>query len=186
MSFLPVLVFIAETTVVTLSTVRTIFIARGKKLPAACLGFFEVSIWLFAISQIMNNLNRLDCYFAFACGFSLGNYLGVYIEQKLALGNVVVNITTRKDPRDLVDGLKSAQYGVTLLPAQGATGPVQVVLTVIKRKDLPHVEALIKRFDEKAFYAVNDLQTAAQGIRPASRNRIKAAVPILPLLGRSA
>jgi uncharacterized protein YebE (UPF0316 family) len=186
MSFLPILVFIAETTVVTLSTVRTIFIARGKKLPAACLGFFEVSIWLFAISQIMSNLSRLDCYIAFASGFSLGNYLGVSIEQKLALGNVVVNITTRKDPSGLVDSLKSAQYGVTLLPAQGATGPVQVVHTVIKRKDLPHVVTLIKRFDAKAFYAVNDLQATAQGISPAPPNRAKMPIPILPLGRRPA
>src|SRR5438552_5469116 len=74
---LPLTVFFAETCVVTLSTIRTIFVARGMRLRAAFLGFFEVSIWLFAIGQIMQNLSSVECYLAFAGGFSLGNFLGV-------------------------------------------------------------------------------------------------------------
>src|SRR5262249_46156258 len=65
---LPILVFLAETCVVTLSTVRTILLARGVKGLAALLGFFEVSIWLFAVAQVMQNLNHLDCALAFASG----------------------------------------------------------------------------------------------------------------------
>src|SRR5438445_8375460 len=77
-STLPLLVFFAETCVVTLSTVRTIFVARGWKSLAPLLGFFEVSIWLFAITQVMQNLTNLSCSIAFAGGFSLGNFLGIF------------------------------------------------------------------------------------------------------------
>src|SRR5437879_9949497 len=52
-SMLPLLVFVAELCVVTISTVRIIFLSRGMKTFAAVLGFFEVTIWLFAIGQIM-------------------------------------------------------------------------------------------------------------------------------------
>src|SRR6516164_4217384 len=152
---LPALVFLAETCVVTLSTVRTICIGRGRKVWAALLGFFEVSIWLFAIGQIMQNLSDLGCYIAFASGFSLGNFLGIVIEKKLALGDVVVQITTKKSTRDLIEGLKAAGYGVTKLDAHGATGPVQVVFTVVKRKELDQVVLIIRGFDSKAFYSVN-------------------------------
>jgi len=72
---LPVLVFVAEICVVTLSTIRIIFLSRGMQVAAATLGFFEVSIWLFAIGQIMQNLDNIGCYLAFAGGFTLGNYL---------------------------------------------------------------------------------------------------------------
>jgi uncharacterized protein YebE (UPF0316 family) len=178
---LPVVVFFAETFVVTLSTVRTIFVARGWKTLAPLLGFFEVSIWLFAISQVIQNLTSPGCFLAFAGGFSLGNFLGVLIEQKLALGNVVVHITTREDPADLIKSLMAGGYGVTAFDAQGATGPVQVVFTVIKRKELENIVSIIKRFDSKAFYSVNDLQSAAEGIRPAPKRRARGIVPS-PLL----
>jgi uncharacterized protein YebE (UPF0316 family) len=178
---LPVLVFFAETCVVTLSTVRTIFIARGWKFLAPLLGFFEVSIWLFAISQVIQNLTSPGCFLAFAGGFSLGNYLGILIEQKLALGNVVVQITTREDASDLIEDLKLSGYGVTALDAQGATGPVQVIFTVIRRKELDNVVSIIRRFDPKAFYSVKDLQASAAGINPPPKRRGILPGPLLEI-----
>jgi uncharacterized protein YebE (UPF0316 family) len=176
---LPLFIFVAEVCVVTLCTVRIIFIARGMKVPAAILGFFEVSIWLFAIGQVMQNLSDVGCYLGFAAGFALGNYLGVSIEQKLALGNLVVRIITNKDGRDLSHKLTEAGYGVTRVDGEGATGPVQVLLTLIPRKELKKVVAVLKAFDSKIFYAVDDVQTASRGIFPAGRTRGFGPVPLL-------
>src|SRR5215467_6458071 len=114
-SFLPIVVFIAELSVVTISTLRIIFLSRGMKILAPLLGFFEITIWLFAIGQVMQNLNSPSCFLGFAGGFTLGNYFGVSIEKWLALGNVVVRTVTRKDATDLVISLRAAQYGVTSL-----------------------------------------------------------------------
>jgi uncharacterized protein YebE (UPF0316 family) len=160
-SILPLFVFLAEVTVVTLSTIRTIFIARGMKYLAPLLGLFEVSIWLFAISQVMSNLNNPWCFAAFAAGFTMGNFLGIHIEKRLAIGNLVVNVISHKDAGALVESLKQAEYGVTSVDAQGAMGPVRVVTTVIRRKELTNVLSLVKRFDERAFYSVNELQAAS-------------------------
>jgi uncharacterized protein YebE (UPF0316 family) len=166
---LPLFVFLAEMCVVTLGTVRIIFVARGMTRLAPLLGFFEVSIWLFAIGQIMQNLSDLSCYLAFAGGFVVGNYLGILVEKKLAIGNLVVQIITHRDAGELIDSLRAAKYGVTRMDGHGATGPVQIVLTVIHRKELPNVIALIQHFDPRAFYAVNDLQAASQGIFRTTR-----------------
>jgi uncharacterized protein YebE (UPF0316 family) len=163
---LPLLVFIAETCVLTIATIRTIFIARGRKGAAALLGFCEVSIWLFAIGQVMQNLANPLCSLGFAAGFSLGNFLGILIDQKLALGTQKVQITTHRDAAPLVDGLRSAGYGVTKLDGRGATGPVEVVVTVVPRKELANVVAVIEQFDPSAFYSVHDLQTATEGVAP--------------------
>ncbi len=163
---LPGLVFLAESCVLTLATLRTISIARGKKVPAAVLGFFEVNIWLFAISQVMQNLNDASCAIAFASGFSLGNFLGILIEQKLAIGNLTVQVTTKRDARELIDQLRSAGYGVTKIDGHGAMGPVEVVITVVQRKDLADVAAIIQNFDSAAFYAVHDLQSSTEGVFP--------------------
>ncbi|HZU37828.1 MAG TPA: DUF5698 domain-containing protein [Gemmataceae bacterium] len=175
-SYLPVIVFVAETCVVTLCIMRTILVTRGWKGLAACLGFFEVSIWLFAIGQVMSNLNRIDCALAFAGGFSLGNFLGVMLEQKLALGHVVVQVTTQNDAAALVTSLRSGSYGVTSVNARGARGPFQVVYTVVPRRELAKVLSLVQNFDRQAFYAVHYLQTTAAGVFPNLRSRPRPRV----------
>src|SRR5262245_7219478 len=111
--WLPVLVFLAETCVVTLSTLRIIFVARGLKFLASGIGFFEITIWLFAIGQIMRHLDHIGCFLGFAAGFTLGNWLGVLIEKKLALGTQVVRVITSHDASELMEGLKAAGFGVT-------------------------------------------------------------------------
>ena len=58
---LPLVVFFAEMCVVTICTVRIIFVSRGRKYLAPVLGFFEITIWLFAIGQIMRNLADPGC-----------------------------------------------------------------------------------------------------------------------------
>jgi uncharacterized protein YebE (UPF0316 family) len=186
MPILPLFVFIAEAAVVTLSTMRTIFISRGRKGLAPFLGIFEVSIWLFAIGQVMSNLSDIGCFVAFATGFAAGNYFGILLEKKLAIGNLVVTVTSHRDVHALIKSLKAAEYGVTVIDAQGATGPVQVVSTVIKRKELENVLTIIKHFDGGAFYSVNELQSAAAGVSPAARGRLRAALPAGIRLFRSA
>jgi uncharacterized protein YebE (UPF0316 family) len=163
---LPLLIFVAEVCVVTFGTVRIIFVARGQKVLAPLLGFCEVFLWLLAMSQIMQNLSDWTCFFAFAFGFSLGNYFGIIIEKKLAMGMAVVQIITNRDADDLVDHLRAANFGVTSMDGHGATGKVQIVMSIVKRKQLPNVIELIETHSPGAFYAIKDLQSASEGIFP--------------------
>lgn len=185
-SLLPLLVFVSELCVVTLTTLRTIALTRGMKYLAPLLGVVEVSIWLFAIGQVMKNLNSPLCAAGFAAGFALGNFFGMVIEEKLAIGNLVVRVISRRDVGELVERLKAAEYGVTRIDGEGATGPVQMVFTVIKRKQLPSVVAILKRFDPKVFYSVDDIQSAEAGVFPLPRGRRRGLLPSLFSLQRAA
>src|SRR5436309_15638207 len=129
--------------VVTLGTLRIVFVSRGRRLLAPVLGFLEVVMWLFAVGQTMQNLGNPACYIAFAAGFTAGNFLGLQVEGRLALGTVVIRIITVRDPADLVEQFHAAGYGVTLVEGRGATGPVKVVLTVVPRRELAAVPAII-------------------------------------------
>ncbi len=175
-------IFVAEVCVVTISTMRTIFVARGMKVLAPLLGFFEVSIWLFAIGEVMKNLSDLSCSAAFAGGFTLGNYLGILVEEKLAMGSVVVRVITRRRAGELVENLRAAGYGVTCVDGQGSTGPVHILLSVVPRRELERVLALARQFDPNVFYSVDDLHSAARGVVPTPR-RLAWSV-LLPGLGR--
>jgi len=186
-AWLPILVFVAELCVVTFGTVRIIFVARGMKVLAPLLGFFEVTLWLFAIGQIMQNLANIGCYLAFAAGFCCGNYLGILIEKRLAIGTLLVRIITNKEPEELVEGLRAAGYGLTTVDGRGVTGPVKIVLTVVKRKELEAVVTIIKGFDAHAFYSVDEVQSAEAGVFPTAKERWRGAFPAAsPRLSRHA
>jgi uncharacterized protein YebE (UPF0316 family) len=180
------MIFVAEVCVVTLSTMRIIFLSRGRRFLAPILGFFEIVIWLFAIGQIMRNLNSISCYLAFAGGFTMGNFLGVLLERVLALGMVVIHIITGKDSDALVARLQEAGFGVTTLNGHGSTGAVKMVFTILPRRQLPLVKAIIKEIDLKMFYSIDDIQSASEGIFPRSSSRSRFIPAGLPRLFRAA
>lgn len=130
---LPVLIFLARILDVGLGTIRIIFISRGRKFLAPLIGFFEILIWLVAIGKVMQNLTNVYCYIAYAGGFAAGNFTGMWIEEKLAMGTLIIQIITKKDASALIDNLKSSGYGVTVVPAEGSTGQVHIVYSLIKR-----------------------------------------------------
>jgi uncharacterized protein YebE (UPF0316 family) len=172
---LPLMIFAAEMCVVTLGTLRIIFVSRGNRFLAPALGFFEVSTWLFAIGQVMSNLNSVWCFMAFALGFSAGNYLGIIIEKRLAMGLAMVRVFAPGDAASLANALRERNFGVTSVEGQGACGKVEVVLTVVKRRQLDEVLSMVETLHPGAFYAVDDLQSASAGIFPLHRPQTAVA-----------
>jgi uncharacterized protein YebE (UPF0316 family) len=166
---LPLFVFFARVFDVSLGTIRIIFVSRGKRNLAPILGFIEVFIWIVAVSALVRNLSSLPGFLAYAAGFAVGNYIGMLIEDKLALGMLSVRIITVKEARALVERLHDAGYGVTAIDGKGATGNVKVIYTIIKRKDLPDVVNVITSLNPKAFFSVEEVRTAKEGIFPPGR-----------------
>ena len=161
---LPVLIFLSRLGDVSLGTLRHVFIAKGYKTIVPILGFFEVLIWVIMIAQVMKNLNNVACYIAWAGGFSMGSYIGMIIEERLALGMEVVRIITNQDCEALIDALKKNNHGITVIPGQGAVGPVKILFTIIKRKDLDQVVSLIRIYNPTAFYSVEDIKDTSMGV----------------------
>jgi uncharacterized protein YebE (UPF0316 family) len=163
---LPILIFCARILDVSIGTLRIVFIARNHKVIAPILGFFEVLIWLAAIGQIFKHLSNVACYLAYAGGFALGNYVGMLIENRLAIGQLIVRIITASKAHCLLERLRSAGCSVTLVNGEGPAGPVKILFTVIRRKDLKKVLDVINEFAPGAFYTVEDLQIAGEAILP--------------------
>ena len=164
---LPVLIFLARVTDVSIGTIRLIFISRGLKYLAPVVGFFEILIWLLAIGQIMKNLSNPVCYVAYAGGFAMGNFVGMWIAEKLSLGVVLVRVVTKKDATELVEYLKSADYGVTSVDGHGTAGHVKVVFTIVPRREVKSVADLINKFNPQAFYSIEEVGFVEKGIFPA-------------------
>lgn len=99
---IPILIFIARVCDVSINTLRIIFMLNSKKYTATVLGFFESAIWLLAISQIFQNLGSWQTFLAYASGYAMGIFVGMIIEERLAIGNVVVRVITAKPSEELV------------------------------------------------------------------------------------
>ncbi len=168
---IPVLIFIARVLDVSLGTVRVIFISKGLKYLAPLVGFIEILIWLMAIGQIMKNLSNPVCYIAYAGGFAMGNFVGICIAEKLSLGVVILRVVTKKDAGELIKSLSESEYGATSVEGQGIGGKVNVVFTVVPRREVPYVVKLIKKFNPGAFYSIEEVGFVERGIFPLRKGR---------------
>ncbi|MAT56853.1 MAG: DUF5698 domain-containing protein [Melioribacteraceae bacterium] len=139
---------------VTIGTFRTILVVQGKKYLAGVAGFAEVLIWIFAMRFIVNNMDETINLFAYALGFGIGNILGISLEEKIALGYVQINIISRRFTDKIADALRSSKYGVTLIPAEGSTGGMTILIIIIRRKDLKMVRNIIDQIDSSAFITI--------------------------------
>lgn len=161
---LPFIIFFSRVCDVSLGTIRHVFISKGFRKIVPVLGFFEVLIWIIVVAQIMKNLNNIACYLAYAGGFASGTYVGLLIEERLALGLQVIRIITNQNCDNLLIGLKRKNHGVTIVDAQGAVGPVKMLFTIIKRKNVQQVVLLIHQFNPTAFYSIEDIKDTSQGV----------------------
>lgn len=160
---LPGIIFLARLIDVALGTLRIIFVSRSMRKLAPLVGFFESLIWLFAISQIVMNLSNVMSYFAFAAGFATGNYVGIYLENKLSIGLLSVRVVTSEDGSDLINYLREHNFGVTSISATGVSGRVRLIISVIKRKDLEAYAHIVKQFNPKAFMSIEDVRSVKDG-----------------------
>lgn len=163
---MPLLIFLARIIDVSIGTIRIIFVSRGKKYLAPILGFCETVIWLIAMGQIMQNVSNIVCYIAYGAGFAAGTLVGMIIEEKLALGILVLRIILTEKDDSVKENLIKNGFGITVVDAHGANGKVKLIYTVIKRKSLDKVTQIIESCHANAFYSVEDARVATRGVFP--------------------
>jgi uncharacterized protein YebE (UPF0316 family) len=177
---LPILIFLARICDVSIGTLRIIFVSKGKKYIAPVLGFFEVLIWITAISKIMQNLDNYVNYVAYAAGFATGNFVGMIIEEKLAMGIQMIRVFAHERGKELVQILNSNGFGATSVEAHGAKEKVHLVYSIVHRNELEKVLELIDNFNPKAFFTIEDVKSVNEGIfNPRKQNSILPFANIL-------
>ncbi|PKM86094.1 MAG: hypothetical protein CVU87_13155 [Firmicutes bacterium HGW-Firmicutes-12] len=157
-------IFFARIADVSLSTVRTLMIVRGKRFYAAIIGFFEVLIYIWALGKIFSNLDNPLNIFIYALGFAAGNIVGSFIEEKLAVGILTVQVITLKSPLELTEKLRCCGYGVTVVEGMGREGVRYILQIILKRKYIPELRKEIDQWDKDAFWTIFDARQTKGGI----------------------
>ena len=157
-------IFFARVIDVSLSTFRTLMVVQGRRVPAAIIGFFEVSIYITALGKVVNSLdNPLNLLF-YGLGFACGNYVGITIEGKIALGNLAAQIILKtSDNKELIEILRGNKFGVTVIEGQGLEGTKEILNVAINRKDLNNLKKIVYEYDNNAFITVNNINPISGG-----------------------
>jgi uncharacterized protein YebE (UPF0316 family) len=157
---LAVLIFVARVADVSMGTLRTILVIRGHSLAAMGIGFVETLIWITASAQVIANLG--EAWYlagAYAGGFAMGTYVGILIENKLAIGSELVRAVSLDPSVNLAARLRGAGYDVVEIQAEKEDSiPVEVLLIVERRRRVPRLLRTIDENDPSAYYTVSDVK----------------------------
>lgn len=160
------IIFFAKIIEVSISTVRIVYINKGEKVKGAALGFIEILIWLVVVSSVLNNITEDPIkVFIYAIAFSLGNFFGVTIESKIAVGLSSIQVVVSQEGGViLADILREQGYGVTIIEGKGKNESIKSLLFIqLKRKKIPEATRLIKEHNPEAFITVNEIKTMFGG-----------------------
>lgn len=163
---IPFLIFVARIVDVSLGTLRIIFLGKGYRKLAALVGFFEILIWLMAIREVLLNLRNFACVIGYAGGFAMGNYVGIWLEEKISIGVVILKIFFCEDHDRFKRYLERKNFGYTLLSGEGTRQAVRILYTVIQRRHFQETVRMLYRTNPRAFYIVENIKSSRQGIFP--------------------
>jgi uncharacterized protein YebE (UPF0316 family) len=164
-----VLIFALRVTDVSMGTVRTTMIVRGHRAWAALIGFVEVTIWVLAIGQVLSNLDSAINILFYSGGFAAGTLLGMWIGDRLALGNADLHIVSTRKGSEIADHLRRAGFGATLLRARGQSGPVSWINVTAPQKNVPEIIRLVNEVDATAFVTVEEARSVVRGYQRVAK-----------------
>jgi uncharacterized protein YebE (UPF0316 family) len=151
-----IFIFCCRLTDVSLGTIKLIYIIQGRRVIAAVIGFFEVSIFLMAIAKAIGGIHHPISILAYSGGFATGTLLGITIEGKLSLGWAQVSVISPKHSQEIIDSLRAMGYGVTAIAGEGLHGPVQLVYSLMRRRDTREMIKIVDSIDKNAFVTISD------------------------------
>jgi uncharacterized protein YebE (UPF0316 family) len=157
------LIFILRVSDMTLDTLRVLFVMRGKKRIAWILGFFQSAIFVLAIGKVLTQLDNPLNIIGYAAGFATGNVVGMYIEERIAIGHVLINIISPRRGSAIVNHLRQNGYAVTELSGRGKDGMVSMINCSVLRKQVDTVRSLVNEIDPEAFITAEDVRPVRRG-----------------------
>lgn len=157
------LIFLARVADVSLGTLRMLMLVKGRRLPSAVVGFFEVVIYVQALGRVVNQLDRWEYLLVYALGFACGNILGITLEERMALGYVGAEVVVGPQSESLITTLRDNGFGVTVTEGWGKDGPKDILTIITKRRLMPQLMDLVNSYDSSSFTIVMDARKTLGG-----------------------
>ncbi len=152
------IIFISKIIENTLSTLRLIVVAKGKKMFGAILQFIIAFVWVITTGIVVVNIkdDPLKVVF-FALGSLIGSYLGSFIEEKIALGEDMLTVITNDNSSDeIIEKLSSYNYPVYKLKSENKN--TFILLVMSHKKNRSKIINIIKKIDRNSLISASSIK----------------------------
>ncbi len=158
-------IFIARILDVSLGTIRTILLVKGRKGAASVVAFVEITIWFLIVREALAVASEHPwIIIAYAGGFTAGTYIGSFLSEKYISGTLNVQVISAKS-EELIRAIRDNDFAVSAVDVKGLEKDVKRVMLFIEinKKDLNKLRSIIKSIDERAFVIVNESKLVQNG-----------------------
>jgi uncharacterized protein YebE (UPF0316 family) len=156
---------------ITVSTLATIFSVQGRKFPAILTGSLSSFVYVVAIGKVVTNLDNPWNVVAYVAGFGIGTWVGMMLEQRMALGYAQVRIISTSQGHEVADALREAGFGVTEMFGRGKENSVAIVEALVPRRRVSEVVGVTEGIDSQAIVAVSEARSVERGYWPKPDRR---------------
>ena len=159
-------IFFGKILEVSVATVRLVLISRGERKKGSMIAALEMTLWLIITGTVLNGLqDDIFRVFIFAMAYAMGNYLGSWMEDKLAFGLCSIQLIVPDNSlnEELLLELRENKFAVTTVKGEGKDGNRDIMFLHIKRKRTPKALEIIKANTENAVIIINDTRTVHGG-----------------------
>jgi len=156
-------IFLLRVVDMSLDTLRMLFVIRGRRGTAWVLGFFQSLVFVLAIASVLTNVTNVFTVIGYAAGFATGNVLGMYLEERLAVGYTHIRIVSSRRGSAIADRLRGEGFAVTEIPARGKDGMVTVLNVSVVRKLTRRIDDIVTEVDGTAFITAEDVRPLRRG-----------------------
>jgi len=161
-----VVIFFGKIIEVSISTLRMVLINRGEKFKGSIIAFIDVLIWLVITGSVLSSFgNNIAKIIVFAFAFAVGNYLGSWLDAKLAFGISSVQIIMNESEwvNVLLNSLRSNSFAVTAIDGQGKDGRRKLLIIHVKRKNIPKAVKIVNDITQECIITINDVKSIRGG-----------------------
>lgn len=147
----------------TAATMRILMLSRGRKAITWVLGFFQALVFVVAIRAVIADLENWLNVIGYAAGFASGNVVGMWIEERLAIGYVHMRIISPGRGSEIAEHLRESGYAVTEISGRGRDGVVTLLNCSVRRRKSSDVRKIVNHLDENAFITTENVKTVRRG-----------------------
>ncbi len=159
-------IFLARICDVSIGTVRTMLIVKGKNFVAALTAFAEVLIWFLIAKEALNTeISSIFIPIAYAGGYATGTFIGGILSKKFIDGMVGVQVVINECQKEIIKKIREQGYGVSVVPLryQKDDSKKAMLYIQINKSRLEDLLDLITKLDSHAFVTVNETQYIHNG-----------------------
>ncbi len=164
--YLCIKIFIGRLVDVTLSTLQTMYLVKGKRNLATIIGFVDVLIWFIVVREALNtDIQSMWIALAYAGGYAAGTFTGSGISKKVIKGTVSVQVITKNYKNKVIEALKNSNYSASVIECKGVHKEDTnfMIYAQIQNNKLSEFKKLIMEIDPNAFITVTESKEILNG-----------------------